>query len=568
MKEAIINFIRENNLNPFGRNAARASNYSILKTKDAKEVQARLLDIISNYFVFDDTKQIMKYFSFTDSKDIILKRQAFFRGIVAQDNFLLKSMKRAAAFWRPKYDIVVATENEGTLIQLQKLNCPVLFLNSESDLNGLDRYDLVQVIDCENFNLALERLPQAVFVDNVNDIYLERFLVQLSSWKFNLEYLKNNCPESLKEVVDKLGDLLPLIDEKQRKSISLLEIEAALESMNKIIFDKIKNMTLSGESVISILSKGIPREIKQIMEEEIKKSGMPCELFELSIPLKLDERETEAFLKRQSSQEFTNSAAVVQRNAQKIKEIPSLIRKLEDELIFFDFFAGIFKFVESFDSFPETSEELLIENSKNIFLKNPQPISFKLDNKAHCSILTGANSGGKTTLVEHVIQLVVLSQIGLPVSGKLKLPLFTDVYYFAKNKGSMSKGAFETLLTQMSEITPGKRTLILADEIEAVTEPGVAGEIIVSTAEYFLKQNCFLIIATHLGQEIKDLLPINCRIDGIEAKGLTESYELIVDHNPVLGRLANSTPELIIEKMAKSLKKPYFIWLHENLKRR
>lgn len=170
-------------------------------------------------------------------------------------------------------------------------------------------------------------------------------------------------------------------------------------------------------------------------------------------------------------------------------------------------------------------------------------------------------------MIEHIIQLVSLSQLGLNVSGELSVPLFSDVYYFAKNKGSMSKGAFETLLTQMSEIKPGEKTLILADEIEAVTEPGVAGQIIVATAEYFLDKNCFLVIATHLGQEIKDILPSRCRIDGIEAKGLTENYELIVDHNPVLGRLANSTPELIVEKMAKSLKKDYFVKLYEFLKK-
>ncbi len=110
--------------------------------------------------------------------------------------------------------------------------------------------------------------------------------------------------------------------------------------------------------------------------------------------------------------------------------------------------------------------------------------------------------------------------------------------------------------------------MILADEIEAVTEPGVAGEIIVSTAEYFIEQNCFLIIATHLGQEVQKLLPPKSRIDGIEATGLTENYELIVNHNPVLGKLANSTPELIIEKMAKAQQKPYLEWLFGNLKKR
>ena len=73
-------------------------------------------------------------------------------------------------------------------------------------------------------------------------------------------------------------------------------------------------------------------------------------------------------------------------------------------------------------------------------------------------------------------------------------------------------------------------------------------------------------IATHLGYEIKDVLPEKARIDGIEAKGLDENFNLIVDHNPVLGRLAHSTPELIVEKMANSNDSEYFKHLNRNLK--
>ena len=183
-----------------------------------------------------------------------------------------------------------------------------------------------------------------------------------------------------------------------------------------------------------------------------------------------------------------------------------------------------------------------------------------------CSILTGANSGGKTTLLEHIIQLISYSYLGLPVRGDLKIPIFTDVYYFAKSKGSMSKGAFETLLTQLSEIKTGDNTLILADEIEAVTEPGVAGRMIAASAGYFIDKDCFLVFATHLGQEIKNYLPKYARIDGIEAKGLDEKNELIVDHNPILGKLASSTPELIVEKMSKSSDNEYFKFLYDYLK--
>ncbi len=559
MREEVLNFIKENKLSLFERNIAKASNYTIFKTKDAKDVYSRVLDLISDNFTFSDTKQILKLFTFTNSESEIKKRQAFFSQLTLSDNSILKKLQRPRPFWKPKYDVVVATEDESTLIQLQRLKCPVIFINSESDLAGLDRYDIVQVINCENFFMALERLPQAVFINSLQDIFLERFLVELSGWKANLESLGN-----LDLKLEILKDLMPLIEEKQQKHITRDEVEESLEKINKAVLEKIKLMTLSGDSVISLLSRGIPKDIKLIMEEEIKKTGVPEELFEFSIPLKLDEKEIDSFLRRQSTQEFTNFSAIVNRNAEKIKKVPKILEELQIELIYFDFIAGISKFMEKLESFPEVSKDLDISLSKNLFLKSPQPISFNLRD-FRCSILTGANSGGKTTLIEHIIQLVSLSQMGLKVSGKLKFPLFTDVYYFAKNKGSMSKGAFETLLTQMSEINPGEKTLILADEIEAVTEPGVAGQIIVSTAEYFLQKNCFLVIATHLGQEIKEFLPKECRIDGIEAKGLTENYELIVDHNPVLGRLANSTPELIVEKMAKSLKKDYFIWLNNKL---
>lgn len=568
MREEILNFIRENNLSLFERNVARSSTNSIFKTKDAKDVHTKVLDLISENFIFNDTKQVIKLFNFTTSESEITKRQEFFKNLTKLDNSFLKSLQRPKPFWKPKYDVCVVTEDESTLIHLQKLNCPVVFVNSDSDLNGLDKYDLVQVIDCENYSSALERLPQSVFIENIDNIYLERFLTILSGWKDNSQKIAQfKLNPDLLSITGSLNEVMPLIDEKQKTDLTQKDVENALDKINKEILNQIKNMTLSGDSVISLLSKGIPKEIQTLIEKEISAAGVPEELFEISVPLKLDEKEVESFLKRQSTQEFTNSAAIVKKNSAKIKEIPKLLKSLEEELIYFDFISGISKFKEKLDSFPIISSSFDMANSKNIFLSNAQPISFNL-REIKCSILTGANSGGKTTLIEHLLQLVSLSQLGLPVSGNLQIPLFTDVYYFAKNKGSMSKGAFETLLTQMSEITPGEKTLILADEIEAVTEPGVAGQIIVSTAEYFLQKNCFLVVATHLGQEIKDFLPKDCRIDGIEAKGLTENYELIVDHNPVLGRLANSTPELIVEKMAKSLKKDYFIWLNETLKKK
>ena len=71
-----------------------------------------------------------------------------------------------------------------------------------------------------------------------------------------------------------------------------------------------------------------------------------------------------------------------------------------------------------------------------------------------------------------------------------------------------------------------------------------------------------------MGYEIQKNLPQLARIDGIEAKGLDENYELIVSHNPILGRLAHSTPELIIEKMAKLNENEYISWIFDWIQKR
>lgn len=238
-------------------------------------------------------------------------------------------------------------------------------------------------------------------------------------------------------------------------------------------------------------------------------------------------------------------------------------------MLLFDFESGIAEWMNGKENKIEISNEFIVKDIENIFLDKAQPISFSLNEVEKCSILTGANSGGKTTLLEHIIQCISLQQIGLPVEGNVKMPIFSEIYYFAKNKGSASKGAFETLLTQMAGIKNPEngKVLILADEIEAVTEPGVAGKIIAATADYFIQKGCFLVVATHLGNEIQKVLPKYARIDGIEAKGLDEQNELIVDHNPVLGRLASSTPELIVEKMAKQSNDEYLMHLWEWIKR-
>ena len=573
MKQEILSFIRKNNLSPFNQSKTPlpALN-SIYKTTDAKKIHNKTLQKISQNFIFSETSNIFNFFQFTNDITGIKKRQLFFSNLqnIQLNNSFLKSLTSPRNWWKPRYDVIVVTEDAETFTKLKEMNCPVQMLVSEQDTVLLEDKDVVQVINCSEFHIALESLPQAVFYKNIEEIYLERFLEQFSGHINNLEIIKQNPTiRTLKELTEELTPLIKLTNDGESNSIDPDEIESKIITANQKIEDKIKQLTLSGTSLIQILSKGdLPEELKQTIDETIEEFSLPRQILEIGIPLKLDEEELNKLIQHQNANEFSELAETIKEHSENLKQIPEKLKNLTDLILYFDFLSGISKFINEQMNFPEINHELSIQKSNNVFLENPQPISFNLSENIQASILTGANSGGKTTLIEHVLQLITLTQLGLPQSGKNKFPLFEEIYYFAKNKGSNLKGAFETLLTQMSKIKPGNKTLILADEIEAVTEPGVAGNIIAATTDYYIKQNCYLIIATHLGHEIQKILPNKTRIDGIEATGLTESFELIVNHNPVLGKLAHSTPELIVEKMANKENKEYFSFLNEYLKKK
>ena len=569
MKKELLDFVLKYELSPFSKSKSsiKSDTESIYKTTDAKKIHTKTLDKISMDFVFKETSNIWNLFDFTTSFSEIKKRQDFFSTIKLSDNSFLKNLKPLRQSWNPEYDVIVVTEDEETFIELKNLNCPIQLIINENDIMGLEKYDLVQIVDCENYRRVLENLPQAVFIDDFSSVYLERYLEELSCWKENINYLrKENLSSEVKVIFEKLVPLVDLINVKVNQTLSIESVEEILEDINEEITNQIKKMTLEGEDLVKVLSgREMPSELKQVIEIALSKTQLPEYLFKEKIPLEIDYTELENEIKKRNANKFTNLAEEIKKHAEELKQVPELLKQLSGLLIVEDFCLGVSSLLTPDKKYPLSSENLILNNVENLFVDKAQPISFQLDNSAKCSILTGANSGGKTTLLENVLQKITLSQLGLPIYGDVQVPFFTDVYYFAKNKGATNKGAFENLLTQMSKIKPGNSTLILADEIEAVTEPGVAGKVIAATADYFIKQNCFLIIATHLGYEIQDSLPEYSRIDGIEAKGVDENFNLIVDHNPVMGRLAHSTPELIVEKMANTLEDDYFKYLNDFL---
>lgn len=569
MEEVLVELAREYGLSPFHelKSGPRTPSSSLFRTPDARAVHTKVLGILSEAFTFPDTRVLWQAFPFTTSISELERRQAFFGSLVLSDRSFLKELRLERASWRPPYGVMVVTEDEKLFTLLKERECPVSFLVSEYDVQKLEAYDVVQVIGCDTYQHALERLPQSVFLDDVDEAYLERHVETLSSWRSLLLRIAQAHPSGLLgTVVQELVPLLSLCEQHTIQALTREQLEQQLSILNEHLSTQLKSFVLTGDSLLALVHKEkLPSELGGIVRSVIKNSGFPEHLFLDTLPIQLHEREVELYLKKQQASAFTSVAERIRRQASALARVPERLALLERLLIVYDFTSGVAMYCATTTGFPRLEPQLKLVDASTLFVSQPQPISFVLDQGTRCSVLTGANSGGKTTLLEHLVQLISLQQIGLPVKGIVSLPLFTEVYYFAKNKGSATKGAFETLLHQLASITPSNHTLILADEIEAVTEPGVAGRMICATIDYFLKEGCFLVIATHLGQEIQPILPAGSRIDGIEAKGLTDSFELIVDHTPVLGRLARSTPELIIQRLAKISIEPYYQFLSEAL---
>ncbi|AKB76406.1 DNA mismatch repair protein [Methanosarcina lacustris Z-7289] len=366
-------------------------------------------------------------------------------------------------------------------------------------------------------------------------------------------------------------------------------LNEANQRMNRTL--EASSLTLSGQELIKLVSGGM--EIKDLLAKELHRvyTGeieaikeelaeklkfqkleklMLDSLFsdEISYPLRVEQAQLQ-FFRQKLSMSLEKARLTRKRELAKVlSTFRQPVERLVREVLDFDLGFSIACFAAQFRlKMPETIPEAGIgfEEGENLFLKarygEIDPVSYSvgktrfspegLENRV--VLLSGVNSGGKTSLLELLAQCVILGHMGFPVPAKeLELGPVEEFYYFGKSKGTLDAGAFETTLKQFSVLSEASGKLVLADELESITEPGASARIIAGILEYLARSEESLgVFVSHLSELILENTGTDIRVDGIEAKGLDSSLELIVNRNPVYNRVARSTPELIVERLLR-----------------
>ena len=570
-------------------------------SQDAQDVYEDIIQVLQEYPCTQNGKnRFLVYYPVTN-KTIIEKRLEYSRKALQfvksltedQLSLLLEKLRQIKPLLQPKKkkyrDRVIATDVIECYTELKNDYCDVLLIEDPTDISDLEQYPLVFYVYTGESALYEYLLDKSDFQFLADDFSIDEIIPELKIEQFTLneqtivlfweisEILKNE-DNKLKDIRDSLltlkkvtvseeydidrivadleKDINKKFDEAMKEEQVKLMGNELLSMMQQMHTDPVQALKRSIPDSVIALYDTLTAEANKNLSEKI---GMQAEVFslELTYPIEADQTRTEQLKdelrKTQSLKEFR-----VKRDAAHIGQYWGYIVEKERDMHELDFQTALGRFFAEYHMGPPEfiDNGLSFTGGVNITVRNPQPVSYKIGETPHAfaasdriAVLTGANSGGKTTLLETILQVQVLAQMGFYIPAeKFYTILFEEILYLRKPK-SQDAGAFESTITNLVPLAlSGTKKLVLIDELEAITEPGSAAKIIASFLNFLSRnENTLCVLVTHLGKEISELT--RARVDGIEATGLDESLELIVNRQPVFGKLGKSTPELIVEKL-------------------
>lgn len=382
--------------------------------------------------------------------------------------------------------------------------------------------------------------------------------------------------------LDRLKDILKRFNEVLQASVKKANVDLQ-ERMEK------STVTLKGSQLLGMFGNTADSGIKSMLEKEVNKSytevvseakeslknSLSLKPFEMQhidlifkdeivYPIEINYRATEGFRNAINRQLIRRSLDIKRASAKRLARHEATCKDMIRDTLEFDMYFAIGLFSSDFGlKTPKMSKKpgISIAGGRNIFLgnKKAEPVNYSVGIKnsetkgERVVLLSGVNSGGKTTMLDMIAQIIILSHMGFPVPAEVsEIGLSDELLYFSKSKGTLTAGAFETTIKDFSKVISDSSKVVLVDELESITEPGASAKIIAGILETLHdNENSVAVFVSHLAEQILENTKYQIRIDGIEAKGLDANLNLIVDRTPRYNYLARSTPELIVERLTR-----------------
>ncbi len=355
-----------------------------------------------------------------------------------------------------------------------------------------------------------------------------------------------------------------------RLSNAVADIDAAVSEAERVANDHLRaaiearDVTIEGTDLLSLAERGagvdslLERELTDEFETAVERAReMLVETLALQDTAQLArrvfedrptypvERDEQAVTRLREELTAMRDRRAERRKRETARQLAGLrpdCEQLVDRALELDVELAVSRFARDFDCTMPTvgGSGIDIEGGRSPLLDVPvdavEPVDYSVEG---VTLLSGVNSGGKTSLLDLVALVVTLTQMGLPVPAeRARVGRVDELHYHATSQGTLDAGAFESTLREfgdlVTEVSERRRVLVLVDELESITEPGASALIVAGILETLDRRDATAVFVSHLAREIREAAETDLAVDGIEAHGLADG-ELQVERSPVKG---------------------------------
>ena len=364
----------------------------------------------------------------------------------------------------------------------------------------------------------------------------------------NLEWLEGDGinegadPElkRLSAILSKFNSVISILTEEINEKLQVRVEQMQIQLEGKKILEILQSTGLEGMGTANLrdylddtlfeLIEQLATKTEEQIVEKLSLTSDEAEFFagtlvprELIYPVEFNDEPIEKFKQYIRTKKNVHSFQIKRSIAQAFESFQPWIKNLASELFEIDYMLMIGRiFTELKLTWPTLNHERTgwnIINGRNLFLqeelnsrsKQVVPVSYQGGDiadvhKERIILLSGANSGGKTTLLTLLAQVVLLAQMGMGVPAESgRIGCVDEIYYYRKPTGTMDAGAFETALKTFSSmlLDQKKSKCVFADEMEAISEPEASAKVISAILDLLHEQEQTNgVFVSHLANEI------------------------------------------------------------------